>query len=69
MTDEFEIKATGNDKPERIWTRNNLHASKMIADQAVSKLGYAKAEVVNTFGGDRSDPLHTAEEGKLNAQG
>lgn len=59
MTDEFEIKATGPDMPVRIWTRSTLDPAKFIADRAVSELGYTYAEVVNTYGGHRSDPLHT----------
>jgi hypothetical protein len=56
--DEFEIKATGHpSEPERVWTRSRLDPSKFIAEQAVARLGYARAEVVNTFGGHRSDPL------------
>ncbi len=56
--DEFEIKATGHPtEPDRIWTRSRLDPSKFIAEQAVERLGYARAEVVNTFGGHRSDPF------------
>lgn len=56
-TDEFEIKATGN-QGERIWTRNTYDVAKHIADSAIRKLGYTRAAVVNTFGGHRSDTLY-----------
>lgn len=55
--DEFEIKAfKGNE--ERIWTRSEYDTAKFIADQAINRLGYERAEVVNTFGGHRSDVLY-----------
>lgn len=56
-TDEFEIKATGKDG-ERIWTRSKYDTAKVIADQTITKLGYEKVQVVNTFGGHRSDVLY-----------
>ena len=55
--DEFEIRATG-DQGERIWTRSHYHVAKYIADQTITKLGYSRAEVRNTFGGHRSDVLY-----------
>ena len=64
MVDEFEIRASSPGKEDRIWTRSSLDASRDIADSAVIILGYDKAVVVNTFGGDRSDPLYTAEKKK-----
>lgn len=57
-TDEFEIKATGEGMETRTWTRSTMGAASAIADQAVTKLGYALAEVVNTYGGHRSDVLY-----------
>lgn len=59
--DEFEIRATSSDKEPRIWTRDTLDTAKSIADQAVSRLGYERAQVVNTYGGVRSDILYLAE--------
>lgn len=67
-TDEFEIKATGHaTEPERIWTRSTLEVANFIADQAVERLGYARAEVINTFGGVRSNPIYivTPEGGEM----
>lgn len=62
VVDEFEIKATGHPtEPDRIWTRATMAPCSFIADQAVSRLGYARAEVVNTYGGHRSEPLYVAE--------
>lgn len=60
-TDEFEVKATCPTKGQRVWTRDSLEAAKSIADQAISKLGYTRAQVVNTFGGHRSNVLYLAE--------
>jgi hypothetical protein len=59
-TDEFEIKATGHPTGllDRTWTRSKLAAATSIADQAVQKLGYTRAEVINTFGGHRSQPIY-----------
>jgi hypothetical protein len=59
-TDEFLIVAKGivSDDTET-WTRNNLAAAQMIADQAVSRLGYREAKVYNTFRGHQSDSLYT----------
>lgn len=58
-TDEFEIKATGHEtEADRIWTRSKYDVAKFIADQTITRLGYKQAEVVNTFGGHRSDPLY-----------
>ena len=60
ITDEFLIVAKGivaND--QEIWTRNNLASAQMIADQAVSRLGYKEAKVYNIFGGHQSDSLYT----------
>lgn len=56
-TDEFEIKATGPEG-ERIWTRNTYDVAKYIADSTITKLGYQRAQVINTFGGHRSDVLY-----------
>jgi hypothetical protein len=56
-TDEFEIKATGPEG-ERIWTRSHYDTAKFIADQTITRLGYQRAQVVNTFGGHRSDVLY-----------
>lgn len=58
--DEFEIKAMHPTLKERIWTRDTLEVAKQIADKALT-LGYTKAEVVNIFGGHRSNPIYTAE--------
>jgi hypothetical protein len=59
MTDEFEIKATGHlTSPERMWHRSTLDVAKFIADQAVERLGFTHAEVINTFGGHRSNPIY-----------
>ena len=57
-TDEFEITATHPTKDARVWTRSHYHVAKVIADSAITKLGYGKAVVVNTFGGHRSDTLY-----------
>lgn len=67
-TDEFEIKATCPDKEDRIWTRSKLSTAQFIADQAILRLGYAHAVVVNTFGGHRSDPLYVVS-GKESSNG
>ncbi len=61
VIDEFQITATSSTKETRIWTRSYLNVSKFIADQAISRLGYDKAEVVNTYGGVVSDPLYVVE--------
>jgi hypothetical protein len=61
-SEEFEVKATGPDMPVRIWTRDKLDPCKFIAERAVTDLGYKHAEVVNTFGGHRSDPLYSVGE-------
>ncbi len=58
-TDEFEIRATGPEG-ERIWTRNTYDVAKHIAEQTITKLGYTHVQVVNTFGGHRSDVLYEA---------
>ena len=63
-TDEFEIKATGTDMQDRVWTRSTMGAACSIADQAVDRLGYQRAEVVNTYGGHRSDTLYVKVEMK-----
>jgi hypothetical protein len=60
-TDEFEIKATGPEMKDRVWTRSTMGAACSIADQAVERLGYKRAEVVNTYGGHRSDVLYSKE--------
>lgn len=57
-TDEFEITATKPGEEPRVWTRSKYDVAKFIADSAITKLGYGKAVVVNTFGGDRSDVLY-----------
>jgi hypothetical protein len=56
--DEFEIIARASDRTERRWTRSNIDAARSLAEQAVDKHGYVYAQVVNVFGGHRSDPLH-----------
>ena len=58
-TDEFEVVATGDDMPIKRWTRTRLEPCQFIAQRAVEDLGYSKAEVFNTYGGDRSDALYT----------
>jgi hypothetical protein len=60
-TDEFEITATHPHMEARVWTRSEYGVAKIIADSAITKLGYGKAVVVNTFGGDRSDVLYEVE--------
>lgn len=57
--DEYEIKATGEGMEDRIWTRDKLSSSKKVAEGAIAKLGYSKAEVFNTFGGHRGWSLYT----------
>ena len=57
-TDEFEITATATGKEPQVWTRSHYGVAKVIADQTITKLGYEKAVVVNTFGGHRSDVLY-----------
>lgn len=57
--DEFLIVAKGSiSDDEETWTRNNLASAQMIADQAVSRLGYKEAKVYNIFGGHKSDALY-----------
>ena len=56
--DEFEITATHPKMPDRVWTRDTYSCTKFIADSTIIRLGYHKAVVVNTFGGDRSDVLY-----------
>lgn len=58
--DEFLIIASGGKGPNREWTRNNFSAAQMVADRA-SRLGYAKVEVFNTYGGYKSDALYTVD--------
>ena len=61
-TDEFLIVAKGViAADEETWTRNNLAAAQMIADQAISRLGYSEAKVYNTFGGHMSDALYVVQ--------
>ncbi len=57
-TDEFEITATHPSKEARVWTRNKYEVAKVVADSTITRLGYEKAVVVNTFGGHRSDVLY-----------
>lgn len=57
-TDEFEITATKPGQEPRVWTRNKYEVAKVIADSTITRLGYQKAVVVNTFGGHRSDVLY-----------
>lgn len=57
-TDEFEITATHPDKEPKVWTRNKYETAKVVADSTITRLGYLKAVVVNTFGGHRSDVLY-----------
>lgn len=65
--DEFLIVAKKEGQPDRSWTRSTLSTSQFIADQAITRLGYEMATVVNTFGGHISDPLYKVEmiNGKL----
>lgn len=58
MADEFEIRARASDKTERVWTRSTLEVAKVIADNAVNKLGFVNAQVFNVHGGNRSAPLY-----------
>jgi hypothetical protein len=61
-TDEFLIVAKGAiASDEETWTRNNLAAAQMIADQAISRLGYREAKVYNTYGGHKSDALYVVQ--------
>jgi len=58
-TDEFRIDATDvSGAPVRRWTRNSFDVSTFIADQAVERLGFVRAEVRNQFQGDISDVLY-----------
>jgi len=57
-TDEFEITATKPGQEPRVWTRSKYEVAKVIADSTITRLGYQKAVVVNTFGGHRSDVLY-----------
>lgn len=59
--DEFLIQATGPGMEDRSWTRSTLAVAEHIADQAITRLGYAYAEVRNQFGGHLSDPLYKVE--------
>jgi len=56
--DEFRITASKPGCEDRVWTRNSYSAAKAVADNAVIKLGYVIAQVVNTFGGHVSDTLY-----------
>jgi hypothetical protein len=56
--DEFEIIATDADGTSRVWKRSRLAPCKVIAESAVQKLGYQKAQVFNVFGGNRSESLY-----------
>lgn len=56
--DEFLIQADGPGMENRSWTRSTLGVAQYIADQAVTKLGYAHAEVRNQYGGHLSDTLY-----------
>lgn len=65
-TDEFEITATGHaTEDDRMWHRSTLDVAKFIAEQAVERFGYARAEVINAFGGHRSDPLYIVRPGLI----
>jgi hypothetical protein len=59
--DEFLIVAKLDGQPDRSWTRSTLSVAQHIADQAITRLGYTTASVVNTFGGHVSDPLYKVE--------
>lgn len=59
--DEFLIQATGPGMEDRSWTRSTLAVAQYIADSAITKLGYAYAEVRNQYGGHMSDPLYQVE--------
>ena len=66
-TDEFLITASGHaTEPDRTWTRSRLYVAEFIADSAVRKLGYSKAQVINTYGEHLSDPLYVVEAMKEN---
>jgi hypothetical protein len=65
IMDEFEIKATAGNE-SRIWTRDDFQTAKHIADQAFERLYYDHVEVVNTFGGHRSDPLYIRDKEEAN---
>lgn len=56
--DEFEITATHPNMDARVWTRSTYDTAKFIADSAITKLGYVRAVVINTYGGDKSDTLY-----------
>lgn len=55
--DEFEIKAFDSNKNYRIWTRNSLSSALNLAQQVLNQ-GYNNVEVVNIFGGHRSDNFY-----------
>lgn len=58
--EEFEIKATGHaTKEDLILTRSYLAPSIFLAEKAI-QIGYSRAEVINTFGGHRSQPIYVA---------
>lgn len=57
-TDEFEITATHPNKDPKVWTRSHYNTAKIIADSTITRLGYEKAVVINTFGGHRSNVLY-----------
>ena len=58
--DEYEITAEAPGKEPRVWTRATLLVARIIADSAIRQ-GYTKAVVINTHGGNRSEPLYIAE--------
>lgn len=67
-TDEFEITATGHaTSPDQMWHRSTLDVAKFIAEQAVERLKFTRAVVINTFGGHRSNPIYivTPEGGEM----
>jgi hypothetical protein len=61
QADEFRITASKPNEKDRVWTRSRYGAAKTVAEGAVVKLGYVVAKVINTFGGDLSDPLYVVE--------
>ena len=71
MTDEFEITASGHaTSADQMWHRSTLDVAKFIADQAIQRLGFTRAVVINTFGGHRSNPIYiaTPEGGEMQAE-
>ena len=65
---EYEVYANGNNLPETWWTLEGMHQAQYKADLAVSKHGFARAEVrevraraheyINPY---RSEPMYVVE--------